>query len=150
MTDAEKWYTVTKQECLAMIWSIRKFRCYLENYAFTVITDHSSLRWLNNLRNPTGRLARWALELTQYDYTVLHRKGAFYHVPDALSRIPEALTDEKNLRMMTETEEEWYKKKFRLVERSPDHLPDWKIENGHLYHHRPLAFISAEIPDLDA
>jgi len=54
-----------------------------------VITDHSSLRWLHNLKNPTGRLARWALELLEYDYEVIHRKGALHHVPDELSRMYE-------------------------------------------------------------
>jgi len=51
--------------------------------------DHSSLRWLHNLKNPTGRLARWALKLLEYDYKVMHRKGALHHVPDALSRMYE-------------------------------------------------------------
>ena len=73
LTEAEKKYTVTEQECLAVIWPIRKFRCYLEGYTFTVITDHSSLRWLHNLKNPTGRLARWALELLEYNFTIIHR-----------------------------------------------------------------------------
>ena len=63
LTAAQQRYTVTEQECLAVIWAIRKFRCYLEGYAFTVITDHSSLRGLHNLKKPTIRLARWALEL---------------------------------------------------------------------------------------
>ena len=57
LSEAEKKYTVTEQECLAVIWAIRKCRCYLEGYSFTVITDHSSLRWLHNLKNPIGRLA---------------------------------------------------------------------------------------------
>jgi hypothetical protein len=54
LSDPEKKYTVTEQECLAVIWSIRKFRPYLEGYSFTVITDHSSLRWLHNLKTPRG------------------------------------------------------------------------------------------------
>lgn len=89
LSDTQKRYTVTEQECLAVIWAIKKFRPYLEECKF-IVTDHSSLRWLHNLKNPTGRLARWALELLEYDYEVIHRKGVLRHVPDALSRMFES------------------------------------------------------------
>lgn len=83
--DPEKRYSITEQEYLAVIWAIKKFRPYLAGYRFTVVINHSSLRWLHNLRDPTGRLARWALGLLQYDYEIIHRKGALHHAPDALS-----------------------------------------------------------------
>ena len=67
MTPAEQNYSVTQRECLAVLWAIRKFRLHVEGYHFTVIIDHSSLKWLCNLHNPTGRLAAWALELQAYD-----------------------------------------------------------------------------------
>lgn len=56
MTDAERNYTTTEQECLAVIFGIRKFREYLENFMFTIITNHSSLQWLVKMKNPSGRL----------------------------------------------------------------------------------------------
>lgn len=61
-----------------------QFRYYLEGYQFTVIRDHNSLRWLYNLRNPTRRLALWAIDLLEYDFKIVHRKGAMHRVPDAL------------------------------------------------------------------
>ena len=58
LVSAEKNYTTTELECLAITWSIKKYHEYLEGYHFTVLTDHASLKWLHNLKNPTGRLAR--------------------------------------------------------------------------------------------
>ena len=69
------------------MWSIRKFRCYIEGDHFKVISDHASLQWLFKLKNPSGRLARWALELQQYDFTVEYKRGALNTVPDSLSRM---------------------------------------------------------------
>ena len=51
-------------------------------YKFKVVTDHSSLRWPCQMKNPTSRLARWALELQGHKFTVEHRKGALNHVAD--------------------------------------------------------------------
>lgn len=87
MLEAERKYWVTGKENLAVISSVKKFRHYLEGFYFMVIADHSSLRLLRNLRNPTGRLVRWKLDLIEYDFDVAHRKGVSQRLSDALSRI---------------------------------------------------------------
>ena len=87
LSSAERNYSVTERECLAVVWAIGKFRPYIEGYHFLVVTDHSSLRWLHSLHCPTVSLARWALELQGHSFDVEHQKGALNHVPDALSRM---------------------------------------------------------------
>ena len=103
MIAAERNYTVTEQECLAVVWAVKKFRAYLEGYHFEVITDHSSLRCLYGLKDPSGRLARWALQLLQFDFTITHRKGALHHVPNAVSRMYEP--DPVNVSNFAETDD---------------------------------------------
>lgn len=149
LTDAEKGWTVTERECLAVIWAIRKFRCYLEGYSFTVVTDHSSLQWLRNLKETTGgRLTRWALEVQSYDFDVVHRKGALHKVPDALSRMYE---DEQGLLAAVESSsDEWYHRRVKAVQENPATLPNWKLDDGHLYCHRPDPLLDSILEDLDA
>lgn len=90
LSTSQRNYSVTERECLAALEAIKKFRCYLEMQEFEVITDHASLVWLMRQPNLTGRLARWALQLQAFKFTVSHRKGKENVVPDALSRIPES------------------------------------------------------------
>ena len=76
LTSSERNYTTTEKECLAVLWSIERLKGYLQGGTFNVITDHHSLLWLNNLKDPQGRLARWYTTLQMYDIHFVHRKGA--------------------------------------------------------------------------
>ena len=54
---AEWNYSVSKRECLSVIDSVKNFCHFLHGVQLKIITDHSSLRWLTNMKDPNGRLA---------------------------------------------------------------------------------------------
>ena len=53
-----------------------------------MVTDHNNLRWLLDAKWSSGKLARWALRLGEYDFSISHTKGALNAAADALSRYP--------------------------------------------------------------
>lgn len=92
LTSAERNYTTTEREALAIVWAVtNKFRGYLECLAVTVKSDHQPLRWLMSLKSPTGRLARWALALQAFDIKIEYTPGRDNVIADMLSRPPTGL-----------------------------------------------------------
>jgi RNase H-like domain found in reverse transcriptase len=67
--------------------TILHLRPYLEGQKFIIRTDHQSLRWVLNLSDAQGRLARWPLRLLEFDYEVQYRPGALHHGADMMSRL---------------------------------------------------------------
>lgn len=142
LNKAEQNYSVTEKECLAIVWGISKMRYYLEGYSFTVLTDHASLRWLQTISSPTGRLARWNVYLQQFDFTIKFRKGKSNLVADALSRDlntnenhTEDFTDETAFVIDVSDQCVWYRNLSKAVSANPDRYPDFSVKDGLLYRH---------------
>ena len=72
-------------------------RCYLYGNKFTLLTDHSAVRWLLNLKDPRSRLTRWSFRLAEFDYKIVHKPGRKLVVADALSRYVNRVFCDDNL-----------------------------------------------------
>lgn len=86
LTPPQRRYCTTRRELLAVLVFIRHFRHHLLHKQFLVRTDHSSLVWLLNFKVADGQIARWAEELSQYQFALQYRKGELHGNADGLSR----------------------------------------------------------------
>ena len=87
LNSAEQNYSATERECYSVVWAVTTLRPYIEWQKFTLRTDHDALRWLLTLSDPSGRLMRWRLRLSEFDFEIKYRPSRVHQVPDALSRL---------------------------------------------------------------
>ena len=85
-TECQSRYTTTEHGLLAVLKAVTRFRWLVLGSEFVIVTDHQALKWLWRLKDPSGRLARWIMELSQYNFKVQHRPGVDIPHADALSR----------------------------------------------------------------
>jgi len=74
-TDVEAKYHSFELETLAVVYSLQRFRIYLQGIQFKIVTDCSALTLALNKKELCPRTTRWALFLQDYDYTLEHRAG---------------------------------------------------------------------------
>ena len=92
LTPAEINYPIHEKELLAIKYALNTWRVYIENdYPITIFTDHESLKYLQTMRNPTKRLARWIADFSEYNLKICYRKGSLMVAPDAISRRPDLM-----------------------------------------------------------
>lgn len=87
LNSSELNYSTIEKELLAIVWATKYFRPYLYGRKFLILTDHRPLQWVVNLKDPSSRLTRWRLKLSEYDYRVDYLQGKCNTNADALSRI---------------------------------------------------------------
>ena len=88
LNKAQRQYCVTRRELLAIVESVKHFHQYIYGVKFTVRTDHGSITWLRNFKNPSAILARWLEVLSTYSFEIKFRSGILNKNADALSRRP--------------------------------------------------------------
>ena len=93
LSKAQRNYSTTRKELLACVIFVQHFRHYLLGRRFELRTDHASLRWLLNFKNPSGVLARWLEILSEYDFEIIFRPGSENVPADVMSRRPPVTQD---------------------------------------------------------
>lgn len=139
LSKAQRNYSVTELECLAVIKGIKKFRSYIEGQEFIVITDHAALKWLMNQKDLSGRLARWSMKLRTFTFSILHRKGSLNVVADTLSRQNDPTIEEMTLNcpIIDLTSQEFkspeYLSLIEKVKLNQSRFPDLKVIDDFVY-----------------
>lgn len=87
LNKSQQNYCTTKKELLAVVTFLRQFKHYLLGRKILLRTDHASLRWLRNFKEPEGMLARWLSIVDTFDLEIQHRPGTKHQNADSLSRI---------------------------------------------------------------
>lgn len=132
LNDRESKYSTSERELLSIVHAIEKFRPYIDGTHFTVVTDHSALQWLHKMKDPHGRLARWAMKLQQFSFDIIHRPGKSHIVPDALSRCNNVTTEINTIQILDQHKNNWYKQKVEQVAKQSK-VSDWALNDGLLF-----------------
>ncbi|GFU50977.1 hypothetical protein TNCV_4461721 [Trichonephila clavipes] len=85
---AEEKYDMYELEVLAIINALKKFRVYLLGQHFKIVIDCSAFQKTMQKKELITRIARWALQLEEFDYEIEHGIGSRMKHVDALSRYP--------------------------------------------------------------
>lgn len=96
LSKPEKNLDTTHQECLAVVCAVLLLRPYFEGAKFVIRTNHA-LRWILNLGDATGKLARWHLRLMEFHFEVIHRARVNHQAAESLSRLHTNGTDDRDI-----------------------------------------------------
>ena len=86
LSASQRKYCTTNKELLAVVMAIELFKYYLTGRHFTVVTDHASITWLRNFKEPEGVVVRWITRLQPFDFKIVHWPGKHHSHANGLSR----------------------------------------------------------------
>ena len=90
----ERNWNIVEKEAFSVVLATRTYRHYLIGSQFTIRVDNQIITYINTKREPKNRkLLNWALELSEFDYQIIHIAGKTNTIGDCLSRVPKSDCD---------------------------------------------------------
>lgn len=96
-TNCERNYGITDLEGLAIVYSLIKLGNYLLGRHFLILTDHCALCALKLKMPNSPRLRRWALLLSEFNFSIHYIKGTQHNDVHCLSRAPVDVAEDNYL-----------------------------------------------------
>ena len=99
LTKSDINYSQVDKEGASIIFALKKFNQYLLGNHFILKTDNKAIKKILDSKTEigpiaAGRLVRWSLILSQYDYELEYRSTKKYCNADMLSRLPRTVKSE--------------------------------------------------------
>ena len=87
LNEAQRNYTTTEKELLAVVYALDKFRAYFVGSDIIIFTHHSALKYLLTKQNAKAILIRWVLLLQEFNLQIKDKKRVENVVANHLSRL---------------------------------------------------------------
>jgi transposase InsO family protein len=91
LKGAEKNYSNTDREMLAVITGMQHYRSYVYGRHFKVRTDHQAIALINKGKITLQRVCKWLLQTQDYDFEIEYTPATKIRHADALSRVQSEL-----------------------------------------------------------
>jgi hypothetical protein len=120
MNEAQRNYDVYNHELLGLCKMFRHWRHYLHQAAHKVKvhTDHANLLFWKNPGDHNRRVARWHVELMDYDFELVHIVGAKNRCADVLSRCPDYNQGEEDNKKLVVIPEGFFQRAYSVADDS--------------------------------
>jgi len=123
LNETERNYEIHDKEILAIIRGLEAWRHLLEGaqYKFEIWTDHKNLEYFMKAQKLKRRQARWALYLSQFDFTLKHVAGTKMGKADRLSRRADWKVDmDKDNENQVFIKDNWIRSMYEVVVEGPE------------------------------
>ena len=89
LSDVERNYDIHDRELLSIMRALSEWQKYLHGSPFEIHSDHKNLQYFMSNQKLNCCQARWALELSEFNFSLLHKPGSSITCTDTLSRRPD-------------------------------------------------------------
>ena len=90
LSKCEQAHSSVEKEATAIVEAVRKWSHLLTGKRFQIVTDQHSVSFMYDNKNrgkiKNAKILRWRIELSQYQYEIVHRAGKLNAAADTLSR----------------------------------------------------------------